>query len=48
MCIFTMLKKLLAALLVAGTVFTLAACDGQDKKDPEVKLDSQTEQPDDT
>ena len=48
MCIFTMLKKLLAALLVAGTVFTLAACDGQDKKDPDVKPDSQTEQPDDT
>ena len=39
MCIIKMVKRLLAALLVAGTVFTLAACNKDDTKTPDVKPD---------
>ena len=44
MCI--MFKKILAALLVAGTVLTLAACDKDDQKQPDTKTpDNQVETP---
>ena len=39
MYIIKMVKRLLAALLVAGTVFTLAACNKDDTKTPDVKPD---------
>ena len=41
-----MFKKILAALLVAGTVLTLAACDKDDQKQPDTKTpDNQVETP---
>ena len=44
-----MLKKILAALLVAGTVLTLAACDKDNKKQPDSKTpDNKVVEPDNT
>lgn len=44
-----MLKKILAALLVAGTVLTLAACDKDDKKQPDTNTpDNKVVEPDNT
>ena len=44
-----MLKKILAALLVAGTVLTLAACDKDNKKQPDSKTpDNKVVEPDST
>ena len=46
MCFIFMFKKILAALLVAGTVLTLAACDKDDQKQPDNKTpDNQVETP---
>ena len=40
-----MMKRILAALLIAGTVFTLAACNKDDQKQPDVKPDTPIDQP---
>ncbi len=39
------MKRILAALLIAGTVFTLAACNKDDQKQPDVKPDTPIDQP---